>query len=465
MANKVSFVINLQNRFSRVAKKVSASTSLMTTKVNKLSISLARMQRRSGEASKKLARMGAVATAVATVPIALLARSMINAASDAVETSSKFNQVFDDVASKANQVANEFAKSFGVAGSTAKELIGNTGDLLVGLGFTGDAALDLSKQISELGADLASFQNFQGGAKGASEALTKALIGETESAKSLGIVIRQGTPEFKKNILQVQRAQQVTEMQAKAIVILRMAQEQSRKAIGDVNRTWADYANVTRRADERTKELREVFGKLLLPAATKIAITVTKLIEKLNGLSKPMKTLILIIAGLIAVAGPLLILLAGIAFAFSVISLPILAIVAAIALAVGAFLWLKMNWLEVSNAIGGTIEQIGINFSLLWEDVMDGFKAVVAFFRKGADFILDTFTSVKDTILNLPGISLLLGDTAANSQTPTTPVTQSSRADVDITLRAPEGVVESTKTKRRGSGSGLNLGLNMAPAQ
>ena len=59
-----------------------------------------------------------------------------NAARDAVEIRSKFDQVFISLADGANKLADSFAQSFGIAGTTARELLASTGDLLVGFGFT-----------------------------------------------------------------------------------------------------------------------------------------------------------------------------------------------------------------------------------------------------------------------------------------------------------------------------------------
>lgn len=52
-------------------------------------------------------------------------------------------------------------------------------------------------------------------------------------------------------------------------------------------------------------------------------------------------------------------------------------IIAGVAAAVAAGWWLYNNWEKISDAIGGTIEQIGINFSLAWEGVKS--TAVAAF--------------------------------------------------------------------------------------
>lgn len=188
-----------------------------------------------------------------------------NAARDAEEIESKFLTVFESIQDKANETSKNLARDFGLANSSAQKLLGATGDLLVGFGFSEESALDLSKQVNELAVDLASFSNFAGGAEGASEALTKALLGETESAKSLGIVIRQNNKEFRDQVKQTAKARGISEQQAKSIVILGQAYRQSSKAVGDFARTQDSLANQERTLGERFKEIQEQLGKEVVP--------------------------------------------------------------------------------------------------------------------------------------------------------------------------------------------------------
>ena len=124
--------------------------------------------------SNKLSAIGKGMTLVGGA-ITLISVGLVKAASDAEETASKFATVFKDVAEEAKKAAKNLADNFGLSTNAAKELLSNTGDLLTGFGFTGEAALDLATQVNELAVDLASFTNFSGGAEGASAALTKAL--------------------------------------------------------------------------------------------------------------------------------------------------------------------------------------------------------------------------------------------------------------------------------------------------
>ena len=134
---------------------------------------------------KNIQRTGENLTTGLTLPILGLGAASLKLASDFEETNAKFKTVFSSIQAEAEQTAKVFADSFGLSDLAAKQLLADTGDLLVGFGFTEKSALDLSKQVNELAVDLASFTNFSGGAEGASAAVTKALLGERESIQSL----------------------------------------------------------------------------------------------------------------------------------------------------------------------------------------------------------------------------------------------------------------------------------------
>jgi hypothetical protein len=208
--------------------------------------------------------LGSVISAVATGAMARMGWGMIKMASDAEEVETKFTAVFKGIEKESEIVAKSLAKNFGLASSTAQQLLGDTGDILTGFGFARGEALKLSSDVNKLAIDLASFTNYSGGAKGASQALTKALLGETEQAKALGIVIRQGTPEFKERVKQIRELKNVTEQQARTQAIWEQIQKQSTNAMGDYARTADGTANRIRLMGERWKTLQEQTGKFLI---------------------------------------------------------------------------------------------------------------------------------------------------------------------------------------------------------
>lgn len=252
-------------------------------------------------------RVGQRLSLFVTAPVLGLGAAFIKAASDAEETASKFATVFRSIGDQAEDAADDLAASFGLSSTAARRLLGDTGDLLTGFGFTQEAALDVSTQVNELAVDLASFTNFAGGAEGASAALTKALLGETESLKSLGIAIRATDVEAKILELTQQGITFETENQAKAYATLAIAQEQSKNAIGDYERTSGSFANQLRLLRSNVNELAVSFGEVLLPIATKVVSGVSSIVGALADMPPAFRTGIVVVAGLAAAIGPLLV--------------------------------------------------------------------------------------------------------------------------------------------------------------
>lgn len=217
-------------------------------------------------AKTALASIGAMYALKKAMDFAIAAK---NAARDATEIRSKFDAVFKDMTVKANKMADGLASSFGLAGTTARKLLGDTADLLTGFGFAQEEALNFSIKTNQLAIDLASFTNYAGGAEGATSALVRAFTGEREALKSLGIVVSEEMVKLELTRLGKEKLTGQSLMQAKAEATLNIAYTQSKNAIGDYARTQDESANVERRRKEAQKELIEQVGMKLAPAFNK----------------------------------------------------------------------------------------------------------------------------------------------------------------------------------------------------
>jgi hypothetical protein len=195
----------------------------------------------------------------------------IRLATDFEEANSKLFTVFSDVSNEASKMRQNLVDSFGLSKKAATELLGSTGDLLTGFGFSQQSALELSNSVQELAVDLASFTNFSGGAEGASAALTKALLGERESVKSLGISILEADVKAKVLELTQQGLTFETERQAKAYATLLIAQQQSKNASGDFARTQDQLANRQRRLLAVFEDIQVILGQTLTPILNDMA--------------------------------------------------------------------------------------------------------------------------------------------------------------------------------------------------
>ena len=284
-----------------------------------------------------------------TLPVLAIGGASIKMASDLEETRSKFKTVFSSIQGEALQTAETFKKSFGLSSQAAMGLLADTGDLLVGFGFTEKEALNLSKQVNELAVDLASFTNFSGGAEGASQALTKALLGEREAIKSLGIAITEA--DLKSFAEEQGLVFKELDRVAKAQLTFQLATRQSQKAIGDYARTSEGFANQFRLLQQRTKDLSADFGTMLLPVAKKLLDNTIKLVEKFQGLTLAQKTTALESIALVAALGPALNILGRLIVIAPKVLGFFFSLGGMIAVLAGAFVLLKNNITQVINLL------------------------------------------------------------------------------------------------------------------
>lgn len=266
-------------RLGKLERTIKDSSNTATTSFTKMFASIAGGQVVANLASKAI---GALVQGI---------KDSIQVSIDAQETFSKYDQVFQGMGSEAEKAAERFSEAFDLAGVTAKDMLANTGNLLQGFGATRSESLAMSEAVNTLASDLASFTNYSGGAKGASEALTKALLGERESAKSLGIAILESDVQAE---LAKKGQQDLTGEAlklAKAQATLEIITRQAKNSIGDYARTQDSTSNTIKRAGEATKELQVQTGTFLNPivetAATlwgNVATALADVIAKQNEL-------------------------------------------------------------------------------------------------------------------------------------------------------------------------------------
>ena len=282
-----------------------------------LNASLSASQKKLQSFGKSVTKIGQEMSLKFTLPLGLAGGAAIKMASDFEETDAKFNTVFSSMQEQANATAKTFKESFGLSSLAAKDLLSNTGDLLVGFGFAESEALNLSKQVNELAVDLASFTNFSGGAEGASQALTKALLGERESIKSLGIAITE--TDLKEFAADQGLVFKELDRVAKATLTYELAAKQSSKAIGDFSRTQDSFANQMRQLKGDVSDVAVEFGKILLPIAKDLVKLFRDFAKRLEDMSPAMKKITLLFAGITGAIGPVLIVVGKLSLGLSAI--------------------------------------------------------------------------------------------------------------------------------------------------
>lgn len=232
--------------------------------------------------------------------LAMTLHSVLGVASDLQENVEKFGVVFQDVKSKAESFTNSLAKNFNFAKSAAIKSLADTGDILTGFGMSAGVALDLSNKVNRLAADLASFTNFAGGAAGASEALTKALLGEREQAKMLGLVITEETVKAQMALDARNGEVYSTEQAAKAYATYKVAISQSPNAIGDMARATEKYQFRLTALKNSFLTLKENIGTALIEPASKCIDKINGIVKALNDMDPATQKVVIRVAALAA---------------------------------------------------------------------------------------------------------------------------------------------------------------------
>ena len=228
-----------------------------------------------------------LASVFSTAIIAGFAQKAIRAFSDLQESTQKFYEVFKGLEKDATAEAKKLEEQFGASTRSAKSMLALSGDLLTGFGFSRDEALKLSAQIAQLGSDIASFSNYAGGAEGATIAITKAMLGETEMAKMLGIAIKTDSQEYKELYKRIKETRGTTDSQTKALTALHIAFQQKGTAMGDFERNIDSVANRGRILSNTMETLEANIGRGLAEGFNEAQGVLIELAKTFNDLDEP----------------------------------------------------------------------------------------------------------------------------------------------------------------------------------
>ena len=208
----------------------------------------------------------AVATGFAVKAVVGFGKECISAAANLEEMENKFNVVFANTGDAMTAWANDYADAIGRSSTEIRTAVSNQADLMIGMGMSEEVAGDLSKKYTELAYDLASFNNVNDAT--ALEAMTKAMFGETEMAKQLGLNLSVTTMKNSEYVKSLGKNWDAMTQAEKAEAYYQEALKQSVNAIGDAERSSGSYTNQMKRLESAKTRLYEVIGTQLLPIFT-----------------------------------------------------------------------------------------------------------------------------------------------------------------------------------------------------
>lgn len=212
--------------------------------------------------------LGAVGITLSVAGIKSAIDGCVEVASSIEEMQNKFDVVFGDMLDEVDKWAQEYSDAIGRNKNDIKTYLADQQNLLVGFGMTRQAGAEMAEQMTSLALDLASFGNMDETAS--VNAMTKAVMGESEAAKTLGAVLNDSTRAQAMATLGLKgtydKLDQLTKMQVNYQAIL----QQSPDAIGDCQRSLDSYESTKKRYIAKLKEIKTIVGQFFLPTYQKI---------------------------------------------------------------------------------------------------------------------------------------------------------------------------------------------------
>lgn len=374
-------------------------------------------------AGDKIKTVGTGLTAGITAPLALAGKSMIEAASDFDENLNKVNVAFGNSSEAVTAWAENATEQFGLSKNQALEATSLFGDMGTAMGLTQSDAADMSTSLAGLAGDLASFKNID--IEQAMTALSGVFTGETESLKELGIVMTEtNLEEFAAKTGKV-----YSEMGQAEKVQLRYnyVMEMTKNAQGDYARTADGTANSFRTFQGSVDNLSIALGQNLLPIITPIINKMTEMVNKFAEMSPNTQKFILVIAGIAAAIGPVLIVIgqlvstvgkispllskaggtvSGFSKILGVLTGPVGLVVAAITALVAVFAYLFTTNESFRESIMSTVKTLGEAFKPVLDALLPVLINLAATIGETLGKVLQTLAPVLAQIIELAGALL-----------------------------------------------------------
>jgi phage-related protein len=370
---------------------------------------------------KTIAKVGTVAAATLTTAAIGAGIAMGTMAMDLEATNAKFETVFGDVATQMESYITDWQDLVPITESGARSIASGIQDLLVPMGFQRDTAEEMTEETMTLVGALTNFNSATHSAEDVAAAMQSALTGEYESLKALGIQVDATKVKQKAMEMGLADASGEIDEEAEAQALLALATEQSGDALAAFNEESQDTKTKMGLAWASIQDAGAALGEAFLPLVEKGAALVKDFADKIKEMDPEGQQMTLIIGGIAAAMGPLM-MIAGNIIAF----IPQLS--AGFASISEVLLGTSVAGAEagaatgVLSGLGGTISSIaapiaiaiaaivalGAGFKNIWDQsegfrtlIMESIQTVIAKFNEFRESMMPAFQSIGDALMNL----------------------------------------------------------------
>jgi len=206
----------------------------------------------------------------------------VNSINSYIEDMNLFTVAMGENARQASVFTQELQTKLGVNAGEAARFMGTFNQLALSFGISSDKAYILSKNLTQLSYDYASFLNIS--ASDAAQKLRSGLVGETEPLRAIGKDLSVARLQLEAMNLGLNQNVSSMTQADKALLRYIVTMKQSTMEMGDMARTLQSPANMFRVLAAQVQLASQAIGSIFIPILTKLlpyAIAVTRVIGAL----------------------------------------------------------------------------------------------------------------------------------------------------------------------------------------
>lgn len=297
-------------------EKAEADAEKARSKLQEINlVKLDHIIQKANDLGNTLVGLGAKMTVGITAPIALAANEAVQLSSDLAESQNVIEVAFGESSAAIDKWSQGLLDSFGLSELSAKQYAGTFMTLSNSMGVANSSGTEMSKTLTELSSDMASFYNARQDV--AANALKGIFTGETESLKQFGVVMTEASLSSFALSEGISTAYKDMTQAEKVMLRYQFVIEALSQAQGDFASTSDSLANQQRVLTEQIKVLAIELGNELLPIAQDVVGWINQMVKYFSQMTEEEKKAIITVAALAAAMGPLLTATGGISKAVS----------------------------------------------------------------------------------------------------------------------------------------------------
>lgn len=365
----------------------------------------------------KIKSAGTSLTTFVTLPIAGFLAAGVKGASDLYEAQNKVDEVFGRSSGNIKKFSNTTLTSFGISKKAALDATATFGNMFQSTGIAKDKAVKMSKALTGLAGDMASFNNVP--VDRALEALKAGIAGQPKALRSLGVTMTDSTLQEYAFAHGIDKSVSSMTEAEKQQLRYQFIMDKTKTQQGDFARTAGGAANASRVFQTNVKALATSFGVLLLPTVNKVLAFLNRLMTKFNTMPESTRKIIAIILLVIAAIGPLLTIIGSLMGAIGTImivmgtglvtaALPVIGIIAAIVAGIIALIVIvkaaPKAWQELKASFKDWVVSMQADWNAFKGFFVDGWNSlktsVMATWNSLKQEVISTFSSMGTAIQN-----------------------------------------------------------------